>query len=171
MKKRLLPVWVRYLPSKCTCQHLASSISRSTILAAVKNGVKKIQVAAYNGARTVFNEKSSYLSKPVICRASVFASVLQADSGNGVNKMCVDESSIPHPFDRGNSWFGINNTIQLGGVVFFNAQWVLGAQSDARKICKIMKFEMKRQNNEDLMLHMVESLDMNKIQSSIDNFL
>ena len=81
-------------------------------------------------------KKSSYLSEAVICRASVFASVLQADSGNGVNKMCVDESSIPHPFDRGNSWFGINNTIQLGGVVFFNAQWVLWAQSNARKICK-----------------------------------
>ena len=113
-------------------------------------------------------KKSSYLSEAVICRASVFASVLQADSGNGVNKMCVDESSIPHPFDRGNSWFGINNTIQLGGVVFFNAQWVLGAQSDARKICKIMKFEMKRQNNENLMLHRLGSLDEGAFTNYID---
>ena len=75
------------------------------------------------------------LSEAVIRRASVFASVLQADSWYGVNKMCVNESSIPHPFDRGNSWFGINNAIQLGGFVFFHAQWVLRAQSDAREIC------------------------------------
>ena len=32
---------------------LLCNISRSKILAAVKNGVKKIQVAAYNGERTV----------------------------------------------------------------------------------------------------------------------
>ena len=32
------------------------SISRSQIIAAVKNGVKRIQAAAYNGARTVFWE-------------------------------------------------------------------------------------------------------------------
>ena len=32
----------------------ALKISRSTIIAAVKNGVRKIQAAAYNGARTVF---------------------------------------------------------------------------------------------------------------------
>ena len=115
-----------------------------------------------------FNEKCPYLSEAVICRASVFASVLQADSGNGVNKMCVDESSIPHPFDRGNSWFGINNTIQMGGFVFFNAQWVLGAQSDARKICKIMKFEMKRQNNENLMLHRVGFLDKGAFTNYVD---
>ena len=36
------------------CKTLCN-ISRSTIVAAVKNGVKKIQATAYNGVRTVFN--------------------------------------------------------------------------------------------------------------------
>ena len=45
----------RILKHKTLC-----NIRRSPILAAVKNGVKKIQAAAYNGARTVHTWTSSW---------------------------------------------------------------------------------------------------------------
>ena len=50
----------------------ALSISHSTILATVKNGLKKIQFSAYNGARTVYIIQlkklvTSDLFKPPLC--------------------------------------------------------------------------------------------------------